>query len=311
MPLYPPTPADNDGMNEQACTDFFSMRQLARASRYAPTIAFALGVSTSALPNHNPLLGAIIGGINGLLVMAGFLMAAIALISTPLRGARGVLGSALLGLALNGVMLAAFIYGFNTARAAAMARQQQALAKTETNGWAPLFAYPGWFGFARVDGALICISQVKFDSTWAPDEVADLRRLNMNFLMIAVDNTAAAPGASPISIDPSSIVLQLDGGIRVAACSPRQIMAVATSDRNGQLRRMVSARQIPAGGRLLDGVALTPPGSQFPRVHHITINVNGRTVDVPGRMFTAAEKAAMLKHAPTTGQMARPQSQGH
>lgn len=83
--------------------------QAARFSLYAPFMVIIIGVVANS--SHLPSAGLVLGGINVLLVVAGFVSGVVALVSIRRFGRRRILGRAVAGLLLlNGVLLASMVY---------------------------------------------------------------------------------------------------------------------------------------------------------------------------------------------------------
>lgn len=79
------------------------VHQAARFSFWAPLTAVAIGFFTSSFGQTERL---IIGGINLVLVLAGFVLGVVALFGIRRHGARGILAYSLCGVVLNGLILA-------------------------------------------------------------------------------------------------------------------------------------------------------------------------------------------------------------
>ena len=92
--------------------DFY--QQAARASWIAPLIVVALNFlnQSAKQPGVRPdrTAALVVGGISFVLILAGFALAIVALLGIRKRGANGVLGPAIAGLIINGLLLSGFIW---------------------------------------------------------------------------------------------------------------------------------------------------------------------------------------------------------
>jgi hypothetical protein len=82
----------------------------AKVALAAPIIAIVLGLFTQPLEKASPIAGLIMGGLNILLLLLGFLASIAALAAIPRLGRSGLLVRGLAGLLLNGLFLAAVVY---------------------------------------------------------------------------------------------------------------------------------------------------------------------------------------------------------
>jgi hypothetical protein len=85
--------------------------QAAQASLLAPAIAFGLGIVVNVgmggqLP---PLVGIIIGSLNIVLILLGFIFGIIALFGMRNYGKRRILGRSIAGICINGILIALMV----------------------------------------------------------------------------------------------------------------------------------------------------------------------------------------------------------
>lgn len=87
-------------------------QQAARFSCYAPVAAVGIRIITLQAEQETPFTGVIVGGLNIFLITLGFLFAIYALFSMFRNGQRGILGYAIIGLPVNGLLVVAIIFSF-------------------------------------------------------------------------------------------------------------------------------------------------------------------------------------------------------
>jgi hypothetical protein len=85
--------------------------QAAQASLLAPAIALGLGIVVNVgmsgqLP---PLAGIIVGSINIVLILLGFIFGIIGLVGVRRYGKKGILGRSIAGICINGILIALMI----------------------------------------------------------------------------------------------------------------------------------------------------------------------------------------------------------
>ena len=92
-------------------------RQAATASLITPLLAILVSAAAATLTQGaeaNPLLKVALGILCAMLILAGFVFSLIALAGISRHGPQGILGKSLCGLAINGLLVFFFIFGFVT-----------------------------------------------------------------------------------------------------------------------------------------------------------------------------------------------------
>src|SRR4051794_635144 len=97
--------------------------QASRFSLYAPLVALGLGLCTMSTHEYRPV-GIFIGVLNLVLIFAGFVLGIVALCTIRKYGSKGILGRAIGGLVLCGLLLLAAVFVFSVAARAGGAKQQ-------------------------------------------------------------------------------------------------------------------------------------------------------------------------------------------
>jgi hypothetical protein len=163
-------------------------------------------------------------------------------------------------------------------RAAARARLQQQGASAATE-------YPGWYGVAS-GGVRLFAVQLDPKSELA-------RRVTDNFarpialLVVGVDNRG---GPRDVALDLTEVRLTLRDGSTRASPPYSAILASARSD---ELRAQLSGRYvIPAGTAKQNNLAFLSPDETMRDVVGVTVELDGGSVTIPGRYYTAEEKRA-------------------
>lgn len=109
-------------------------QQAAKFSAYSPICVLFLIVLFAVIRGDKFLLGI----LNTALAFCGLIAAILALLSIPRVGKKGILGYALVGIVLNGLLVAMVIHSFMLIRDIA-ARQQQTMPREEAVSFPPVF----------------------------------------------------------------------------------------------------------------------------------------------------------------------------
>src|SRR5688500_4328486 len=160
-------------------------QQAARASWMAPLVAIGFGILTAG-SRDDRTTAIVVGGANALIILLGFAFAVVALAGIRRHGREGLLVPALIGLVLNGLLIASMAVTWSAASRIAAARSaQQAgggggsgpalspaaarqardaeMRRLEQRGADMVRNHPGWLGAADHRGAVFAVTQ------WAND----------------------------------------------------------------------------------------------------------------------------------------------
>jgi hypothetical protein len=284
MTRYVPPPKRTAPASDKA--DWY--QQAARASWMAPIIAILFNcMGRAGLSNQKDAGTALmaVSVINGLIIVLGFLFGAYALTGVKKRGPEGVLAPAIGGLILNALVIALALGGINAARHTS---KTVAAEKMKQQSEDVMLKYPGWFGAAKTDdGATIVIAQWS-DEAPGTASMKDIFTADCTLISVIVDNTSS----QPVTIDPATLQLVLANGGKQQAST--QILSTAKEDKEKFLDRYGKPRTVPAGTRMNDGIAFLPPKADLSRVASASVIVNGTRITIPGRYYTADEKAQLL-----------------
>jgi ABC-type molybdate transport system permease subunit len=85
--------------------------QAAQASLLAPAIAFGLGIfiNVGMGGQSPPLVSIIVGSVNVVLILLGFVFGIIALVGVRRYGKKGILGRSIAGICINGILITLMI----------------------------------------------------------------------------------------------------------------------------------------------------------------------------------------------------------
>jgi hypothetical protein len=147
--------------------------QAARFSLYVAPVVLVLGCLTRRNRDENPDVGVVIAYINLALVVAGFVLGIVALVSMRRYGPQRILGRAIVGVLLNGLALAAFASFLIPARAAWVLKGQvaghwrlQSASAATTNNFSQLDLTFNPDGSFKLDGARADGAKMSARGTW-------------------------------------------------------------------------------------------------------------------------------------------------
>lgn len=273
-------------------------QQAAKASWAAPLIALLLGCVSFQIRMDEPVVGIIIGVVNALLIVGGFALAVTALAGVRKHGASGILASAIIGLLINGILIIAMIWLMvrgDLYRQPLTPAQQTVRQRVTTSpvqaGRDAVEKYPGWFGAANLDGAVITITSLADES----DAVQDLGTgfsSPISVVSVAINNTR---GRQTLRVDPSSLQLRHRDGSITQALATSQAELAAKSDAKPTVRRMSSTQQVPAAGAMTNAMAFLPSGTNWRDVDQVTVQIDGRPLTIVGAFLSVEQKADLLR----------------
>jgi hypothetical protein len=289
---------------------------MARASYIAPIIAFALGCLTRTTVEGHAMAGLLIGGVNVFLIVAGFCLAIVALIGMNKVGREGILGPAITGLVINVLifaMIAALFGSLTRARKVASTIQQRqanaaaAAAQRTMNalkaGEDAVTQYPGWLGFARLNGGLVIVTEVSSDSPFAREFRGNFNA-DCSVISVAIDN---ANGTAPLTADPASLAVLYPDGRIIKALSPREVYPKAQADAKTWFARIDHPPTAAAGASVTDGIALLPPGTDLQNVTKMNLVIEGQERVVSGKYYSVEEKAELARKGEQAKEQRPPQ----
>ena len=98
--------------------------QAAKFSMYAPLVALAIGCLGRAGGMQDRSAAMVLATINMLLIVAGFILGIVALISVKKHSPERILGRAIIGIILNGLVLALILFAFSSMGSAGQIKKQ-------------------------------------------------------------------------------------------------------------------------------------------------------------------------------------------
>jgi hypothetical protein len=270
-------------------------QQIAKASWVAPIMALLLGMCTGSLRNSDRSVGMFMGLFNLGLILLGFVLAIVALSNIKRWGRTGVLGNAIGGLVVSGALMALILMlipslirartvAAQQATAAAAAARQQQAAQLRKQG-EDAFLREGWFGIYNDGTIIVTISAMAPDEGMAKEMLDNLGEPH-HFAIVAIRNGSD----ETITADTRRAIIYLDDNTHEPAPDPIAVLSTAKTERESALRVFGPPYTIEPRAELTKGILFFPDNVKPERMTHVTIYVNGHAMDVPGRVFSAAEK---------------------
>jgi hypothetical protein len=258
----------------------------------APLIALLLGCLTSQIRESNASMALTIGVVNILLIVGGFALAIVAFCGIKRYGPVGLLAPAIVGLCINLLFLGTMGYFIYFARSRAVAKVAAARALA-ARPWVP-FTSPqsslrqrGWVGVGGADGGNARITMFSMD-----DSHADARALRSGFksdasvIILGIDNRN---GQSQAVLDTRNAQLVFSDGRRVSALDPTVVLQPP------DLVSLSPPFRVPPGGLVEGKMLFIPPDLDLSKLELIRMTLSGAPIDLPGRIYSAAEKTRLIQ----------------
>ncbi len=268
--------------------------QAAKASRAAPVVAFGLGFCTIGMRNEPGQSGMamVIGVINLGLILLGFILAIVAFFGIKKYGTRGILANAIVGLCINGAFVGILVIGVGALvmrpRAAIIAPAARAApAPVPYSSPQSAIRQTGWVGFLTAGSAdltLVAMDDAHVDTNYLRQTL----RGDCSIVVVAIDNRRSA---SPITVKTNSAALHFSDGSVGAAIDATSLIDRAR-DGEAFFAKMTQPRTVPAGQMVEDAFILVPRGAAGPNLSSVVVDVDGRKVEIPGRIMQASQKTA-------------------
>ena len=296
---------EHDGMAETGQRPF--PVQAATFSLLAPLLVLIVGVVNVTGGIQMPAARIWLGVVNLGLLVCGFGLGIAALACRGKHPARGVVSRAVIGIVVNGLLLAIvsmmFVSVARTARHAKARREQEA-KQAEDEAKDAFTGYPGWLGVYDDGGTRVVLASLDRRSPLARDMNAGLRA-NITPISLSIVNRSA-PAA--VTVDPSSVRLVLADGTEQPALPSKEILATAREDPEGAIRAIAGPYRVRPGASFPRGLVFIPYAFDMTRVSKIVLRIDDREVVIEGHYYTAEERAALYRkglaaqrgEAPTT-----------
>lgn len=270
-------------------------RQAALASVLAPAIAVGVTMMTSS-PTQGSAVGKLIAGLTGtVLIVAGLVLAILALVGVRQHGRKGILGRSIAGLLINAVLLVSGTFAFQHARAVAtkngqLAREQQG-KRIEQEGVDSFLNYSGWYGIAEVGETVLVVTSLADESPSAKMLNSD-RTMNVSIAHVSVINRSVS---NSVMIDSAKAELALADG-RSAQCLPlAEVLGSSKKDADKMIANLLGPHTVRPQSNLFTVFIHMPFGFSWGDVTSVTIHVDGKPVMIQGRVLTASEKADVVE----------------
>lgn len=271
--------------------------QAAKVSLWTPVVAILLGFCLGNSVREMPQLGIGLGVFNLLLILAGFVLAIVALVGIRRHGREGILVRALIGLVANGLILACVPAMFIAARDV-RARQDQALQQQiERDRQAGVDAvqnHPGWFG-AHQDESLTLTAVSIADDSDAGKLYDDLFTADIALMIFSVQ---VPRDASAVTLDLRGAKLHRIGGEVVSPLPLEATLRTATEDPERALRQFGGNYAVEPGGALDMAVLFVPRGFDWSTIEAVSFTLNGSEVILAGRYLSVREKQLLIAGPP-------------
>jgi hypothetical protein len=265
--------------------------QAAKAAWVAPLIALLLGCLTSQIREANASMGVAIGFVNVALIVGGFALAIVAFCGIKRYGPSGILAPAIVGLCINLFVLGSLGYFLYFARSKAVAKVAAARALaarpvTPFSSPQSSLRQSGWLG-AIVEKSGLVITVVAMDNSHG-----DTRALRGSFktdasvIIMSIDNRKSQ---TPVVLDTRNAQLVFSDGNKVTALDPSVVLQPP------DLMGLSPPFQVPAGALLEGKMLFIPPDLDLSKLQFIRMTLSGTQVEIPGRIFTAAEKNRLIQ----------------
>lgn len=242
----------------------------------------------------------IIGWTNLGIIALGTLLSLVGIYGAFAKKIRSIAVPAIVGLVVNGILIASFLSilliarEFSQKRAAisSKTREQQA-ADAEQEGVDVVEKYAGWLGATRLPGAVVTVTQWNDDAP-GTREMKSYFSNRMSLMQIAIDNSG---NSERLIVNPDSLVLHFNDGTTVKAIGVNSILSSAKEDRDKWMAQAARARISEPHTKQPNCSAFVPEGTDFTHVSQISVEVNGEDVVVPGRFYSAEEKKTLVERA--------------
>jgi hypothetical protein len=246
-----------------------------------------LGILTLGNRNNSPTQAMLIAGINLLLLAIGVVSGFIALAGMRKWGRRGVLIPASFGLAFSGIILGAAIYAVMIQRdlinKQKLTRAQQIVAAEKEGQDAAL--QPGWFGALNDGELVISIASIPNDTSMVKELSSELKT-RFSVMILSAQNSSTTRTRL---IDTSNAVVYFQGNQSAPALDAKKIFAPLQS--SPAAKKLYSPPYTIAPQQQLAGKAiLLNPATDFSRISHLTVTVDGKVEEIQGSYISAQEK---------------------
>ena len=268
----------------------------AKAAWAAPLLAIGITLVLAAgasIVNHgaaHTTSQAINACISGGLVLCGFFAGIMALMGAG-TSRKQIRNPAIVGVALNGLIILTGVWTFSSARAASAHAINAAQLYRE--GVSSAEDFPGWIGPAKLPGGVVVVGTLDDQSPTAR-QVLDELTTPCSVVTITISNIASG---SPLTIDPSSLRLLSTQGT-IDALASEDVLATAHASAIESLRRLSSSQVVPAGQQACVTLCFIPRDIDLHQVAAVTLRINGQKLTIPGRYFSSQEKQKQLQKIP-------------
>jgi hypothetical protein len=271
--LPPPLPATSLPKNR--------FQQLARASWMAPVIGVVLNILMigAQLPPGWHVIAV-------LFWPAGFVFGIIAFFGIPKYGTEGILGHAIAGVSITGLIIFFAIIGLEGAKG-----RQENLAQARQEGANSFLDYPGWFGQAQISGGIVGFVSMD-ELSPASEEFNSHFSQKLSVVTLIINNLA---GTNVLVVDPFSLKMINGDGSSQNCENANEVSASVTVDRAGFMARYGVPVSVPPGQQSTARWGFFASGTDFSKAIAMAALINGKEISIGGQFLTPEQKQEMFK----------------
>jgi hypothetical protein len=255
--------------------------QLAVASWMAPIIGVVANflMTTAQVPPGFHV-------ISPLLCLAGFVFGIIAFFGIPKYGTKGILGHAIAGVTINGLIIFFAVIGLAGAKG-----RQENVAQVRQEGASSFLDYPGWFGQAHVSGGIVGYVSIN-ELSPASKELNSHFSRKLSIVTLVINNLA---GTNDLVVDPFSLKIINGDGSRQNCETANEVISSVSVDRTGFAAHYGSPISVPPGQQSTAHWGFFASGTDFSKAIAMSALINGKEVGIGGLFLTPEQKKQMFQ----------------
>jgi hypothetical protein len=273
--LPPPLPAALPSKN--------GFQQLALASWTAPLLGVVVNI---LMISAQVPAGSKVHIISGLFCLAGFVFGIIAFFGIPKYGAKGILGHAIAGVSITGLIIFFAIIGL-----AGTKERRENPAQARQEGANSFLDYPGWFGQAQISGGIVGYVSIN-ELSPASNEFNSHFSRKLSIVTLIINNMA---GTNILVVDPFSLKMINGDGSRQNCETANEVASTVIEDRVGFMAHYGAPVSVPPGQQSTAHWGFFASGTDFSKAIAMAALINGKEVSIGGQFLTPEQKQEMFK----------------
>jgi hypothetical protein len=258
-------------------------QQLAVASWLAPVLVVAMNM---LLIGAKVPLGTIFNFLGGLFIVAGFVFGIVAFFGIPKYGAKGILGHAIAGVSITGLIIFFAVIGLAGAK-----DRQEKLTKIQQEGVNSFLDYPGWFGRAEISGGIVGIVSLN-ELSPASEEFNSHFSRRVSIVSLEINNAA---GTNALVLDPFSLKMINGDGSSQNCETANEVMSSVAVDRAGFASHYGAPVSVPPGQQSTAHWGFFASGTDFSKAVAMAALINGKETSIGGQFLTADQKKQIFQ----------------